>query len=139
MAPPPDGVCGEEHHAGRDLSQRGLHPLQGGLLFCGLSALVGALHSALVDVTFCCVQALLNNSYFYHMAHGKDLESRGIECTKTHMSIFYIYMILSMMNDPKQQAENRNIYIFAVLTLFSLNEYFSFFDKSAAHLLFLVS
>uniref|UniRef100_A0AAQ4PRV9 Dihydrolipoyl dehydrogenase n=1 Tax=Gasterosteus aculeatus aculeatus TaxID=481459 RepID=A0AAQ4PRV9_GASAC len=25
-------------------------------------------------------KALLNNSYFYHMAHGKDLESRGIEC-----------------------------------------------------------
>lgn len=26
-----------------------------------------------------CVQALLNNSYLYHMAHGKDFESRGIE------------------------------------------------------------
>uniref|UniRef100_A0AAQ4QCV5 Dihydrolipoyl dehydrogenase n=1 Tax=Gasterosteus aculeatus aculeatus TaxID=481459 RepID=A0AAQ4QCV5_GASAC len=26
-------------------------------------------------------KALLNNSYFYHMAHGKDLESRGIEFT----------------------------------------------------------
>lgn len=25
------------------------------------------------------LQALLNNSYLYHMAHGKDFESRGIE------------------------------------------------------------
>lgn len=26
-----------------------------------------------------CLQALLNNSYLYHLAHGKDFESRGIE------------------------------------------------------------
>lgn len=29
--------------------------------------------------TICPLQALLNNSYFYHLAHGKDFESRGIE------------------------------------------------------------
>lgn len=27
----------------------------------------------------CCPQALLNNSYLYHQAQGKDFESRGIE------------------------------------------------------------
>lgn len=31
-----------------------------------------------------CVQALLNNSYLYHMAHGKDFESRGIESKRLH-------------------------------------------------------
>lgn len=30
-------------------------------------------------IVILCVQALLNNSYLYHMAHGKDFESRGIE------------------------------------------------------------
>lgn len=30
------------------------------------------------------LQALLNNSYLYHMAHGKDFESRGIESKTPH-------------------------------------------------------
>lgn len=35
---------------------------------------------------FCvlCMQALLNNSYLYHLAHGKDFESRGIESKRLH-------------------------------------------------------
>lgn len=32
-----------------------------------------------VKLLVMCLQALLNNSYLYHMAHGKDFESRGIE------------------------------------------------------------
>lgn len=35
-------------------------------------------------IVILCVQALLNNSYLYHMAHGKDFESRGIESKRLH-------------------------------------------------------
>lgn len=38
--------------------------------------------SSILNVCIWCVQALLNNSYFYHLAHGKDFESRGIESKK---------------------------------------------------------
>lgn len=34
-----------------------------------------------------CLQALLNNSYLYHMAHGKDFESRGIESKRRGRSV----------------------------------------------------
>uniref|UniRef100_A0A8C2X5N0 Dihydrolipoyl dehydrogenase, mitochondrial n=1 Tax=Cyclopterus lumpus TaxID=8103 RepID=A0A8C2X5N0_CYCLU len=32
-------------------------------------------------------KALLNNSYFYHMAHGKDFESRGIEISGLSLNL----------------------------------------------------
>ncbi|KAL2102593.1 hypothetical protein ACEWY4_001761 [Coilia grayii] len=32
-------------------------------------------------------KALLNNSYFYHMAHGKDFESRGIDVTGVKLNL----------------------------------------------------
>lgn len=31
-----------------------------------------------------CLQALLNNSHLYHLAHGKDFENRGIESKRLH-------------------------------------------------------
>lgn len=38
--------------------------------------------SSIWKIDIWCLQALLNNSYFYHLAHGKDFESRGIESKK---------------------------------------------------------
>lgn len=38
--------------------------------------------SSIWKVDTSCLQALLNNSYLYHLAHGKDFESRGIESKK---------------------------------------------------------
>lgn len=44
--------------------------------------------SSILNVRIWCLQALLNNSYFYHLAHGKDFESRGIESKKPCLFFF---------------------------------------------------
>ena len=40
-------------------------------------------------------KSLLNNSHLYHMAHGKDLASRGIEC----MCSFFLLFCLSDISE----------------------------------------
>lgn len=56
-----------------------------------MHVLKNVLPAKLIDIL--CLQALLNNSYLYHMAHGKDFESRGIESKMLRNVGTIIYLV----------------------------------------------